>query len=82
VDEVCGQKLHYNYTKSVLLILMIGLVLRELCPVSLTDLWRRNRGLKVVPATCKGFLEMFTQIQSLSELVVIHKLACSYYFER
>ena len=30
-----------------------------------------------VPATCKGFLEMFTQIQSLSGLAVIHKLACS-----
>ena len=23
---------------------------------------RRNRGLRVVPATCKGFLDLFTQI--------------------
>jgi len=32
------------------------------CPVSLTGSWRRNRDLRVVPATCKGFLEIFTQI--------------------
>jgi len=32
------------------------------CPVSLTGSWRRNGDLKVVPVTCKGLLEMFTQI--------------------
>jgi len=32
------------------------------CPVSLLGSWRRNRDLRVVPATYKGFLEMFTQI--------------------
>jgi len=32
------------------------------CPVSLTSSWRRNRDLRVVPATCKGFLDLFTQI--------------------
>ena len=52
------------------------------CPVSLTGSWRRNRDLRVVPATCKGFLEMFTQIWSLSGLAVIHKLACSHHSER
>jgi len=36
----------------------------------------------VVLATYKGFLEMFTQIWSLSGLAVIHKLACSHYSER
>jgi len=32
------------------------------CLVSLIGLWRRNGDLKVVSATYKGFLEMFTQI--------------------
>jgi len=33
-----------------------------LCLVSFTGSWRRNRDLRVVPATCKGFLDLFTQI--------------------
>ena len=32
------------------------------CPVSLTGSWRRNGDLRVVQATCKGFLDLFTQI--------------------
>jgi len=32
------------------------------CPVSFTGSWRRNGDLRVVPATCKGFLDLFTQI--------------------
>jgi len=53
-----------------------------LCLVSLTGSWRRNGDLRVVPATCKGFLDLFIQIWSLSGLAVIHKLACSHYSER
>jgi len=53
-----------------------------LYPVSLTGSWKRNGNLRVVLATCKGFLDLFTQIWSLSGLAVIHKLACSYYSER
>ena len=52
------------------------------CPVSLTGSWKRNGDLRVVPATCKGFLEMFTQIWSLSGLAVIYKLVCSHLSEK
>ena len=51
------------------------------CPVSLTGLWRRNGDLRVVLAICKGFLDLFTQIWSLSGPAVIHKLACSHLSE-
>jgi len=34
-------------------------------PVSLTGLWRRNRGLRVVPATYKGFFRnVYTNLKS------------------
>jgi len=67
------------YSKSVLPILMIGPVLREESWRHIQSLSLAYRGgigvLRVVPATYKGFLEMFTQIWSLSGLAVMHKLA-------
>jgi len=61
-----AEKLYYTTLKSVLPTLMRGSVFGRAestsCSVSLTGSWRRNGDLRVVPATCKGFLEMFTQI--------------------
>ena len=74
-DEVCGQKLYYTTLKCPSII-DVGLswgVESISCPISLIGSWRRNRGLRVVPATCKVLLEMFAQIWSLSGLAVIHK---------
>jgi len=67
------------YSKSVLLTSMISPFLRGRVNV----IYRGGIGvLRVVPATCKGFLEMFTQIWSLSGPAVMHKLACSHYSKR
>ena len=84
-DEVCGQKNYTTLLKCPSIIderFCLEGVESTSCPVSLTGSWKRNRDLRVVPAICKSFLEMFTQIWSLSGPAVIHKLVCSYYSER
>jgi len=61
-----GRKTTLNYSKKCPSIIDERFCLKgvelTLYSVSLTGSWKRNGDLRVVPAICKSFLEIFTQI--------------------